>query len=207
MTKLYDQKKLWVDKWENGKVKTVNNYARRSFSEIKKQGDLKTLLDLGCGAGQDAVYFAKQGLRVTAADFSETGIELIPKNVKNLETTCLDIRNLNLRPNSFDVIYAHLSLHYFDDNATTQIFDKLYSVLKKGGLIFIKCKSTDDARFGEGELIEHNVYYREKHIRHFFDRSYMKEKLTKFDLIKIRKTSSVYRSYKSSYIEAIATKK
>jgi len=207
MTKLYDQKKLWISKWENGKVKAVNNYARRSFSEIEKHGDLKTLLDLGCGAGQDAVYFAKQGLRVTAADFSEPGLRFVPKGIKNLESVYLDIADLKLKNNSFDVIYAHLSLHYFSDNATTQIFDKLYSVLKKGGLIFIKCKSTDDALYGLGEKIESNMFYKDNHVRHFFTKEYMKEKLAKFDLIKIRKTSSVYRHYKSAYIEAIATKK
>ncbi|MFA6537706.1 MAG: class I SAM-dependent methyltransferase [Patescibacteria group bacterium] len=207
MTKLYNQKKLWIGKWENGKVKAVNNYARRSFSEIKKHGELKTLLDLGCGAGQDAVYFAKQGLRVTAADFSESGLRFVPGGVKNLESVCLDISDLNLKNNSFDVIYAHLSLHYFDDNATTQIFNKLYSVLKKGGLIFIKCKSKDDALYGIGEKIESDMFYKDNHVRHFFTKEYMKEKLAKFDLIKIRKTSSVYRYYKSAYIEAIATKK
>lgn len=207
MTKVYDQKKLWTGKWSAGKVKAVNNYARRSFSEIKKHGDLKTLLDLGCGAGQDAVYFAKQGLRVTAADFSEAGIQLVPKNISNLESLCLDIADINLKNNSFDVIYAHLSLHYFDDDATTQIFNKLYSVLRKGGLIFIKCKSTEDAFYGVGEKIGPDMYYKDNHVRHFFTKEYMREKLTRFDLIKIRKTSSVYKDYKSAYIEAIATKK
>lgn len=207
MTKVYDQKKLWTDKWSAGKVKVVNNYARRSFSEIKKNSGLKTLLDLGCGAGQDAVYFAKQGLRVTAADFSEAGIKLVPKKISNLQSLCLDISDINLKSNSFDIIYAHLSLHYFDDNATTQIFDKLYSVLKKGGLIFIKCKSTGDALYGVGEKIGPDMYYKNNHVRHFFSKEYMKEKLARFDLIKIRKTSSVYRHYKSAYIEAIATKK
>jgi ubiquinone/menaquinone biosynthesis C-methylase UbiE len=124
-----------------------------------------------------------------------------------LKSVCLDIRNLSLKPNSFDIIYAHLSLHYFDDNATTQIFNKLYSVLKKDGLIFIKCKSTDDALYGVGEEVAPDMFYKDNHVRHFFSKEYMKEKLAKFHLIKIRKTSSVYRYYKSSYIEAIATKK
>jgi len=206
MTKHHDQKKLWTNLWQNGKVKAVNNYARRSFSEIKKHGELKTLLDLGCGMGQDAVYFAKKGMQVTAVDFSESGIQLVPKNV-NLKTVYQDIQNIDFKNNSFDVIYAHLSLHYFKDNATTQIFNKLYSVLKKGGLIFIKCKSTDDALYGVGEKVESDIFCKDGHIRHFFSKEYMKKKMAKFNLIKIRKTSSVYHSYKSSYIEVIATKK
>jgi cyclopropane fatty-acyl-phospholipid synthase-like methyltransferase len=207
MTKLYDQKKLWFGKWENGKVKAVNNYARRSFSLIKKHGGLKTLLDLGCGAGQDAIFFANKDLKVTAVDFSKTGLRFIPKNIKNLKVVYLDIRHLNLKPDSFDVIYAHLILHYFDNRTTTQIFNKLYSILKKNGLIFIKCKSTDDALYGIGKKIGPDMFYKDNHARHFFSKEYMKEKLAKFDIMKIRKTSSVYRHYKSAYIEAMATKK
>lgn len=206
MTKSHDQKKLWTNLWQNGKVVAVNNYARRSFSEIKKHGELKTLLDLGCGMGQDAEYFAKKGLHVTAVDFSESGIQLVPKNA-NLKTIYQDIQNVDFKNNSFDVIYAHLSLHYFNDDATTQIFNKLYYVLKKGGLIFIKCKSTDDTLYGAGEKIESDMFCKDGHIRHFFSKEYMKEKMAKFNLIKIRRTSSVYHSYKSSYVEVIATKK
>jgi len=206
MTKIYNQKKLWFSKWQNSNGKAVNNFARRSFFEIKKHSELKTLLDLGCGRGQDAEYFAKKGLHVTAVDFSESGIQFVPKNA-NLKTIYQDIQNIDFKNNSFDVIYAHLSLHYFDDSTTTQIFDKLYLVLRKGGLIFIKCKSTNDALYGVGEKIESDMFYKDRHIHHFFSKEYMKEKMAKFNLIKIRKTSSVYHSYKSSYIEAIATKK
>ena len=207
MIKIYDQRKLWSDKYEKEKVKAVNNYAKRNFLEIKKHGRLKTLLDLGCGAGQDAVFFAKKGLTVTAVDFSKVGIKLIPKKIKNLKTAYLDIKNLNLKNNSFDIIYAHLSLHYFDDHTTTKIFNKLFHVLKKNGLIFIKCKSIEDDLYGLGKKIETNVFYRKNHIRHFFTKKYMEEKLKDFSIIKIKKNSSTYRYYKSAYIEAIATKK
>jgi len=37
-------------------------------------------------------------------------------------------------------------------------------------------------------------------------KEYMREKLSKFEIIKIRKTSSIYHSYKSSFIEAVAKK-
>jgi ubiquinone/menaquinone biosynthesis C-methylase UbiE len=177
MTKVYDQKTLWITKWEHDKIKAVNNYARRAYSEIEKHGNCNTLLDLGCGAGQDAVYFARKGLQVTAADFSESGLRFVPKDIKNLKSLCLDIADLQMKNESFDVIYAHLSLHYFDDIATTKIFEKLHSVLKKGGLIFVKCKSIDDALYGVGEYIEPDMYCKDNHMRHFFSKGYMREKL------------------------------
>ena len=163
MTKIYSQKKLWIDKWRNSKVKAVNYFAKKCFSEIKKHNELVTILDLGCGAGQDSVYFAKKGLIVTAIDFSETWIQLVPKNINNLKIIAKDILNLDFKNNSFDVIYAHLSLHYFDDDSTTQIFNKLHNILNKNGLLFIKCKSVDDALYGDWEQIEKDLFYKDNH--------------------------------------------
>lgn len=194
----------WDKKWRDRAKMPVNNFAKRCFSFIKNKR-LKTLLDLGCGLGGDALYFAKKGFSVIALDVSKVATcrlrELNPK----LKCITGDIRDIPLKDNSFDVIYAHLSLHYFDDKTTTEVFNKLHRVLKKNGFIFIKCKSTDDPLCGQGEKVGENMY-KKKHIRHFFNKEYMQEKLIKFKIIKIRKTASVYNAYKSSFIEAIATK-
>ena len=98
-----------------------------------------------------------------------------------------------------------MSLHYFDDKTTDKIFNNLHLALKKQGLLFIKCKSIDDALFGKGQKIAENMY-KKGHTRHFFSKEYMSEKLKKFKVIKISKTSSVYHNYKSAFIEAVATK-
>jgi ubiquinone/menaquinone biosynthesis C-methylase UbiE len=205
-----DQKKLWQSKWndENSQL-PPNNFAIRAYKLIKSKH--KTLLDLGCGTGRDSLYFANKGLKVTAADWSQSGLDQLQKlaekrKISNLEVTQQDISKLSLNPNSFDVIYAHLSLHYFDDKTTKLIFNKLHSVLKRGGLLFVKCKSTDDMLYGQGRKIEENIYERENHVRHFFNKDYMTALLSKFQTIKVRKSSSVYHSYKSSFIEAIAKK-
>ena len=62
----------------------------------------------------------------------------------------------NFENQSFDVIYAHLSLHYFDDLIIDRIMDNLHRILRKGGMIFIKCKSIDDPLFGQGEEVGPN---------------------------------------------------
>lgn len=207
MNSNYNQKKLWAKEWDKKDLIKVNNFARRSFSVIKKHPQLKTLLDLGCGSGQDSIYFAKKGLLVTATDFSKNSLDKIPKNIKNLKTIYKDTSKLNFKDNSFDIIYAHLSLHYFNDKDTTQIFNKLYNILNKNGLIFIKCKSTGDDLYGKGKKISPDMYSLNNHVRHFFSKDYMESKLNKYHIIKIRKTSSVYHSYKSSFIEVVASKK
>lgn len=104
----------------------------------------------------------------------------------NINTIQIDIRKINFPENYFDVIYAHLSLHYFDDETTTQIFENLFRILKKKGLIFIKCKSIEDALYGKGEKVDENIY-RKGHLRHFFSEKDMKEKLKNFKIIEIKK--------------------
>ena len=193
----------WKNKWLSRPKEPANNFAVRAYKLIKNKKS-KTLLDVGCGDGRDSVYFFDKGLKITAVDFSASGIKKLKSQNPDINCVLADIRKIKFKANSFDVIYAHLSLHYFDNKTTSKIFDNLYSVLKKNGLLFIKCKSTDDALFGKGQKVGENMY-KKGHTRHFFSKKYMEEKLKKFRILKIQKTSSVYHNYKSAFIEAIAT--
>ena len=207
-----DQKTYWESKWKReDKIGKPNPFAKKIIPLIKKR-DLKKILDLGCGDGRDTIYFAKNGFSVLAVDFSENAIEklkkeLIQRNIKNVKCKVMDISTdlKYMKSCGFDVIYAHLSLHYFDDETTTKIFNELHRILKKNGLIFIKVKSINDPLYGKGKLIEKDMFLYD-HIRHFFSKEYMREKLRKFKILRMRKTSSVYHKHKSSFIEVIATK-
>lgn len=196
------KKKHWQEIWRARRTDKVNNFARRAYVVIRKKG-LKTVLDLGCGQGQDSLYFAKRGLQVTAIDHAQAQSQtLVQAGVRFIEK---DLRKMSFSANSFDVIYAHLSLHFFKDADTKRIFKRIYKILKPGGLFFVKCKSTDDALFGKGRKIAENVYFKD-FIRHFFSKEYLRDNLRDFKIISLRKTSSFYRSYKASFIEAVARK-
>jgi len=204
-----NEQKYWKTKWNKILLKRTSNFARRSFSQIKNR-NFKKLLDLGCGNGIDSLYFARKGLNVTSVDFSESGIqklnELIMKNgINNLKAIHKDIRKIKFKDNSFGVIYAHLSLHLFEDKVTTKIFNKLFRILKKDGMIFIKCKSIEDTKYGQGKKVGEDIYVKSC-LRNFFSKDYMKEKLEKFKILKLRKTSSKIYNEKSAFIEAVAIK-
>ena len=59
-------------------------------------GDLidKYLLDLGCGAGKNSVYFAKKGARCLATDYSsgmvDVAVNLAEKNSVKVEGKVMD---------------------------------------------------------------------------------------------------------------------
>ncbi|MBP6945818.1 MAG: class I SAM-dependent methyltransferase [Candidatus Pacebacteria bacterium] len=199
-----DDKKYWKGAWKKSSTHIPNPFAKRAYVLMEKK-NVKRVLDLGCGDGRDSLYFARQGITVEAFDFSESGIESLKKKNPSIKAHIGDIRNLPFKKNSFDAIYAHLSLHYFSDSETEKIFSKIHAMLKKDGLLFVKCKSTDDLLFGKGKKIAENTY-RSGHVRHFFTKDYMAKQLNTFKVLRLKKSSSSYASSKSSFIEAIAQK-
>ena len=194
----------WEQLWTRQADMRVNNFARRAYLRIQAAGP-KTLLDIGCGTGQDSLYFARKGLTVTALDLAASSLERLNKKGKRITCLTQDICHLNFPADSFEVIYAHLSLQYFDDSQTHEIFADIYKILKKGGLFFVKCKSTSDRLYGQGEKAGQDTFI-QGHIRHFFSREYMAEVCQPFQILSLRKTCSKYGKDRSSFIEAVATK-
>jgi SAM-dependent methyltransferase len=196
--------KSWKDKWMNNNSWPASQFAKRVFIFIKNK-KLRTILDLGCGGGRDSQYFSKKGFNVVAVDVSVSKQQQEKLKNNDIRFIKSDIRNLKIKKDSFDIIYAHLSLHYFNDKTTINILDNLYKILRPGGYIFIKCKSIDDPLFGKGNRIEENFYVF-GHRRHFFSKEYMLERLKDFKIIKISKSNSFKHPGEASFIEAFARK-
>lgn len=204
-----DAKRYWNDEWKGKGRWPVTSFAKEAYSVIAKEG-LKEILDLGCGAGRDALYFADKDLKVTAVDISEGGISILrEENGENIDCICKDVRDIDFPDSSFDVVYAHLILQYLDHAEMNIIMKKLYKMLKKNGYIFIKCKSVKDPLYGIGEKLEDNVYMNE-HMRHFFTKKYMREALKDFQVLGVKELSlkdqTVGYKYKAAFIEGIAKK-
>lgn len=196
----------WQDDWDGKKENwPVSDFAKKVYKYIQDK-NYKTLLDLGCGNGRDAIFFYNHGLKVTAVDISKSGIECLRKKNKEINTILGNIKNIDFPKESFNIIYSHLGLHFFDSKESKTIFDKLYNILTPGGMIFIRCKSTDDPKYGEGVKIDGNIFLK-NHVRHFFTEELMKELLNKFEIIKIEKTSHVRDGNVSRFIEGIGVKK
>lgn len=86
------------------------------------------LLDIGCGEGQAAVFFAKNGYVVSAFDIAKSGLEK-GKHLAELSNVCVDFFCANLLDykveNRFDVIYASGVLQYIPDGRRRDIINNL----------------------------------------------------------------------------------
>lgn len=128
------------------------------------------LLDLGAGQGQDSRFFAGKGYDVTSTDFSARALELgEQKSPGTISFQQVDLSAPLPFPNeSYDVAYAHLSLHYFDKATTEKLFAEIYRVLKPGGILAALCNSSEDPEMLEGtEIEEHFVEVNDIQKRYF----------------------------------------
>lgn len=58
----------------------------------------------------------------------------------------------------FDVVYAHLSLHYFSREKTKEIVKDIHRVLKQWWIFAILLNTIEDSECGEGEKLEDDYY-------------------------------------------------
>lgn len=99
-----------------------------------------TVLDLGCGNGSMTCWIASQvgeNGHVIACDISPVQIERAKKRaqdegITNVTFVCSDVNDLNLPPNSLDLVYARFFLMHLID--PSQTIKKILTFLKGGGL-------------------------------------------------------------------------
>lgn len=92
-------------------------------------------LDLGCGIGQFTDYWIKQGFQVTSADISVDALSALKDRTPAATTIELDMsKPLPFMAGAFDVVFANLSIHYFDEDTTLALSGEIHRVLKPGGL-------------------------------------------------------------------------
>jgi len=120
------------------------SFARETFEFIKKQNTQnQKILDLGCGQGQDSIFFADNGFQVTAMDWSKEALSSIVD--KRIKKVCQDMRNLStFKPKTFDVVYCVFSIHFFRIEESQKIIDQIQQVLKQDGLLALIAKNTED---------------------------------------------------------------
>lgn len=131
------------------------------------------ILDLGCGIGADTLYLIERGFHVLSCDFSREALNSIQKNIVGSKTKYFDMfDSFPFADESYSVIIADLSLHYFDDATTTHIMKEIKRILKEDGILLSRVASTNDVNFGTGvgKQLEKNFYFEGDYTKRFFDK-------------------------------------
>jgi SAM-dependent methyltransferase len=206
-----DQRALWESIYGNRAARAGERGANElALSAGSLIAPASRLLELGCGAGQDARFFASLGHDVVAVDHSENaiGMAMAGASTRSPQFLLADISaGLGFRAATFDLVYARLSLHYFTNAVTELVFREIRRVLKRGGFIAFMCRSTADGRYGKGVQIEPHMFD-EDHARHFFSLEYTAECLNKgFQILSLSEQRGKLYGNESAYVSAIARRR
>jgi len=140
----------------------------------------RNVLELGAGHGRDALFFARLGFTVLAADFSLVALDQLRQSATSQDlagrvtTVVHDVRDpLPLADASMDGVFAHMLLCMA---LTTQQISALVAevrrVLRPGGTFVYTVRHTGDAHYGAGtghgdDIWEHSgfaVHYFPRHL-------------------------------------------
>lgn len=105
--------------------------------ELLPPDEPRTLLDLGCGEGRNAVFFARNGYRVTALDASPAGIEktrrLAGEAGVHIDTIVADLTVHRLE-DPWDVLFSTGALHYTPPDLRAELFENFRTHTRDGGM-------------------------------------------------------------------------
>lgn len=101
------------------------------------------LLDLGCGTGEHARYFAEKGFDVVGVDVSDTMLERaredgVPPGVQFLFGDLLHVENVVAGKFGGAVCLGNTLAHIMDQDALTQLFKGVRAVLLPGAPLVIQ---------------------------------------------------------------------
>lgn len=114
---------------------------RKKFLEsIPNRGKI---LDLGCGPGNDSLFFHKSGYKVLAIDGAVGMVDLAKS--KGLNAMVMKYSEVNNLTDKYDGIWASYSLLHVPKNEISSILRKIKQLLKPNGKLYASF------RLGKGE--------------------------------------------------------
>jgi tellurite methyltransferase len=130
---LYDQK------YTSGQYYWGVRPSHTCFEVLRRLPPIKPLrlLDVGCGEGRNAIFFARNGYEVTAFDLSEAGIAKTRQFAMQVGVSIQAFSaelNTHRLTNHFDVIFSTGVLHCSDPVLRDEIFHNYKTHTYEGGL-------------------------------------------------------------------------
>lgn len=172
---------------------------RFRFLSLLKEEKKKKLLEIGAGTGRDSKFFQDQGLEVTCIDLSPAMIDLCRQ--KGLNALVMDMTNLDLPDNSFDVVYSMNSLLHLTKDEFAEVLLQINALLRPDGLFYLGMYGGYDfAGVWEKDT------YTPKRFFSFFTDEHLKEETSKvFDIGSFNQV--VFEPGNASHFQSVILKK
>lgn len=139
-----------ITPWETHRVD-------RALVQFIKQTKLApcTVLDAGCGTGNNGIWLAKQGFAVTGWDFVIKAIVAAKTKAEQAGVTCsfeqTDMFNLPPNPGTFDFIFDRGLFHCCkSSNQLDDFVEIIAKLLRQNGIWLSLIGNADETRSGDG---------------------------------------------------------
>jgi len=165
----------------------------RPFLAPLREAGARTVLELGCGTGNDAARLAREGYQVTAIDLSAEAIAVAQDRFGHaVRFLVADIaRPLPFPDASVDAVMSNVALHMFPDGVTRSAFAEIRRLVRPGGLFLFHVNAAEDrplrARWRPvaRELEPDFVLEQSGQTMHFFSERYLRELLQEWDELRL----------------------
>ena len=155
------------------------------FLDPLRQAAARTVLELGCGTGNDAARLAGEGYAVTAVDLSTEAIEAARTRHRAVaDFKVADVtKPFPFADSRFDAVMSNVALHMFPDDLTRVVFAEIARVLRLDGLFLFHVNALEDRPLRARKLSvvrepEANFIVEETgQTMHFFSDDYLRELL------------------------------
>lgn len=161
-----------------------------------------SVLDIGAGKGRHAVFFAKNGFRVSAIDLAESSIEMIKQTAEEenivIDAEVHDMTQLPYGDDSFDCVVCFHTIYHTDYEGMQKTISEIERVLKKGGEAYITFNSKENVKYHKEKTTDGFTLIpeegKEAGIPHcYVNEADIKELLKNFTLISLNKVQNIVR--------------
>jgi tellurite methyltransferase len=146
-------------------------FAKYVLENLAKRGH--ALVELGCGNGRDAIFFASEGLNVKAIDQCQHEISVLNakyKNSRNLIFHADDFTSLS-DIDLVDIIYSRFTIHSISKEQEQRTLEWTYRNSKTGGYFCIEVRGQKNEIYKLGEQVkgETDAFIYNGHYRRFIN--------------------------------------
>src|SRR5690348_1493329 len=151
----------------------------RPFLVPLREAGVRTILELGCGTGNDAARLAGEGYSVTAIDLSSEAIGQAKAKFGAMAGFMVAdmTQRLPFPDSGFDAVMSNVAMHMFPDAVTRAVFAEVGRLVRPGGLFLFHVNALEDRplrahRQPARELEPDYVAEESGQTMHFFSEAY-----------------------------------
>jgi SAM-dependent methyltransferase len=120
-------------------------WTRPFLLPLRKAG-VRTILELGCGTGNDAARLAGEGYSVTAIDLSGEAIDQARAKFGSMAGFVVAdmTQRLPFPGGGFDAVMSNVAMHMFPDSVTRAVFAEVGRLVRPAGLFLFHVNALED---------------------------------------------------------------